>query len=77
MRPVGAGTGNRRCDRHWLQWLSDLAAPLVAELGLPFLSHGEATLADGSDIAFDVWEVTVLWDGATLSVEADLGDLTP
>ena len=34
-------------------------------------------MADGSDIAFDVWEVTVLWDGATLSVEADLGDLTP
>ena len=54
-----------------------LPPPLVAELGLPFLSHGEATLADGSDIAFDVWEVTVLWDGATLSVEADLGDLTP
>ena len=50
---------------------------LVTELGLPFLSHGGATLADGSRIAFDVWEVTVLWDGAALSVEADESDTTP
>ena len=39
--------------------------------------NGGATLADGSKIAFDVWEVTVLWDGATLSVEADEADTTP
>ena len=54
-----------------------LPSPLVAELGLPFLSHGGATLADDNNIAFDVWEVTVLWDGAALSVEADEADTTP
>ena len=50
---------------------------LVTELGLPLLSHGRAALANGSEIAFDVWEVTVLWDGAPLSVEADEADTTP
>ena len=54
-----------------------LPPTLVAELGLPFLSHGGATLADGSKIAFDVWEVTVLWDGAAVPVEADEADTTP
>ena len=54
-----------------------LPPTLVAELGLPFLSHGGATLADGSKIAFDVWEVTVLWGGAAVPVEADEADTTP
>lgn len=54
-----------------------LPPPLVAELGLPFLSHGCATLADGSTIAFDVWKVTVQWDDGALSVEADEPDATP
>ena len=53
-----------------------LPPALVAELGLSILSHGGATLADGSMIAFDVWEVTVLWDGTALSVEADEADTT-
>ena len=34
-------------------------------------------MADGRRIAFDVWEVTVLWDGAALSVETDEADTTP
>ena len=54
-----------------------LPPALVAELGLPLLSHGRAALADGSTIAFDVWEVTALWDGMALSVEADEADTTP
>ena len=54
-----------------------LSPALVTELGLPFLSHGGATLADGSRISFDVWEVTALWDGAALSVEADESDTMP
>ena len=54
-----------------------LPPALVAELGLPLLSHGRATLANGSEIAFDVWEVTALWDGVAMSVEADEADTTP
>ena len=35
----------------------------VAELGLPFVSIGRATLAGGNEIVYDVCGVAVLWDG--------------
>ena len=54
-----------------------LPPALVAELGLPFTSIGQATLADGSEVAFDVYGVTVLWDGAARLVEADEVDASP
>ena len=54
-----------------------LPPALVAELGLPFASIGQATLADGSEVAFDVYGVTVLWDGAARLVEADEADASP
>ena len=57
--------------------LLTLPPDLVAELELPFVSIGWATLGDGSEVAFDVWGVTVLWDGAARSVEADEADTTP
>ena len=44
-----------------------LPTTLVSELGLPFVSIGRATLADGSEIAYDVYGATVLWDGQALS----------
>lgn len=34
-------------------------------------------MADGSEVAFAVWGVTVLWDGAARFVEADEADATP
>ena len=54
-----------------------LPTAMVVELGLPFEGHSRATLADGSEIAFDVWGVTVLWDGEARAVEADEADATP
>ena len=50
---------------------------LVTELGLPFTSIGRATLADGSEATFDVYSVTVLWDGQPRYIEADAADTTP
>lgn len=50
---------------------------LVAELGLPFISISSGTLADGSEVDFDVWGITVLWDGAARFIEADEADTTP
>ena len=50
---------------------------LVAELGLPVVGDGEATLADGSEVVFDVHSVTVLWDGQSRYVEADATGGTP
>ena len=54
-----------------------LPTELVAELGLPFVSIGRATLADGSEIAYDVHEAGVLWNGRPMLIEADAADATP
>jgi len=54
-----------------------LPTTLVSELELPFVSIGQATLADGSEIAYDVYGATVLWAGQAVYVEADAADTTP
>lgn len=49
-----------------------LALPplLVADLELPIVGDGEAILADGKEVAFNVYGVTALWDGLLRYVEA-------
>lgn len=47
-----------------------LPTALVAELGIPFAYMGRATLADGSEAAFDVYDATVLWNGQPGYVES-------
>ena len=54
-----------------------LPPALVAELGLSVVGDGEATLADGSEAAFDVYGVTALWDGQPRYVETDAVGNTP
>lgn len=46
-----------------------LPPTLVADLGLPVVGDGEAVLADGSEAAFDVYGVTLLWNGQVRYVE--------
>jgi clan AA aspartic protease len=50
---------------------------LVTTLGLTRRSRGRALLADGSEALFDIYGVTVLWDGQQRYVEADAVDTTP
>ena len=50
---------------------------LATELGMRYRSRGWATLADGSEIAFDVYDVTVLWDDQPRYIEAAVADATP
>jgi clan AA aspartic protease len=40
-----------------------LPTTLVTQLGLPFAGTTRATLSDGREVAIDVFEATVLWDG--------------
>ena len=54
-----------------------LTSSVVAELGLPYRGHGEAILADGSVATFDVYDVTVMWDGIVRHVAASAVDSTP
>ena len=48
-----------------------LALPptLVADLELPVVGDGEAVLADGKEVSFNVYGVTAVWDGLPKYVE--------
>ena len=50
---------------------------LATELGLTLEGTGRATLADGSEVTFDLYEIAVLWDGQPRYVLADEADTTP
>ena len=50
---------------------------LVADLGLPAVGDGEAVLADGSEAAFDVYGVTILWDGEPRYIETGAVGVDP
>ncbi len=50
---------------------------LATELGMRYRSRGWATLADGSEVTFDVYDVAVIWDGQPRYIEADAADATP
>ncbi len=50
---------------------------LARELGLALEGTSRATLADGSEVTFDVYDVGVLWDGQPRYVLADAADTTP
>ena len=41
---------------------------VIDTLGLAFRSRGSAELADGSEIQFDIFAATVLWDGSPRSI---------
>ena len=54
-----------------------LPTTLVADLGLPFAYMGQAILANDAQVDFDVYYVTVLWDGQARDIEADATGSTP
>lgn len=57
--------------------LLTLPPSVVFDLRLPYTSRGEASLADGSVAGFDVYGVTVLWDGQPRYIEADEASSIP
>ena len=54
-----------------------LPTALVAELGLSFAYIGWAFLANDDKVAFDVHDVTVIWDGQSRHIKADATGSTP
>ena len=57
--------------------LLTLPPSVVSELGLHHRGYGEARLADGSVAEFDIYSVTVLWDGQPRLIEADEASSIP
>lgn len=54
-----------------------LPPALIAAFGLRWLCRQQGELADGSFVAFDVYEATVDWDGQPRGVEVEAADAQP
>ena len=54
-----------------------LPAALISSLGLPFRSRGSAVIADGSEIEFDIFAATVIWDGVPRGVLVEAAETEP
>jgi clan AA aspartic protease len=54
-----------------------LPTELIHELGSPFVTRQQGELADGSLDMFDVYEVTIFWNGAWATVEVEAVDAQP
>ena len=50
---------------------------LVEELKLPSVASASAILADGSEVTFEVYRVTILWDDNPRPVHAYMSDAAP
>ena len=57
-------------------WLS-LSPDFIAALRLIWKRRGRATLADGSECVFDVYEAVVVWDGQLLTIPVDEAESDP
>ncbi|HEY7547429.1 MAG TPA: clan AA aspartic protease [Blastocatellia bacterium] len=51
-----------------------LPPSMITALALSRLGRGRAVLADGSEDVFDIYEATIMWDGQSLTIEADSAD---
>ena len=49
----------------------------IDDLGLPWRRRGRALLADGSESVFDIYEATIIWDGAPRRIAVDAADTDP
>ena len=50
---------------------------VIASLGFRWLMFGHATLADGSERVFNIYEGVVLWDGHPVTIDVDEMDAEP
>src|SRR5206468_2028208 len=63
-------------DTGYTGWLT-LPPNVVAALGLTWRERGGATLADGSQALFDVYDAIVVWDGQPITIPVDAIDADP
>jgi clan AA aspartic protease len=54
-----------------------LPLDLITELGLPFIGQSRAVLGDGSEILYDMFEVSVIWSGGARLVNVDAAETEP
>lgn len=57
-------------------WLS-LPSDFIKMLGLPWKRRGRATLGDGSECVFDIYEAVVVWDSQFITIPIDEAESDP
>ena len=50
---------------------------LVRDLGLPFVTNGQAILANGGEATFDIHSVTMVLDGQPRGIDVYVSDTAP
>ncbi len=63
-------------DTGYTGWLT-LPPEIVSKLGLAWRERGGATLADGSQALFNVYNATVVWDSNLVIIPVDEIDAEP
>ena len=63
-------------DTGFTGWLT-MPPDIIRTLQLPWREWGAAILADGSQIVFDVYDATILWDGQLVVIPVDEADAEP
>lgn len=54
-----------------------LPSAIIAELELPWSYRDRATLGDGSETLFDIYEANVIWDGQFREIEINSANTEP
>jgi clan AA aspartic protease len=67
---------NTLVDTGFNGWLT-LPPDIITVLALPWQRYGRAQLADGSEKHFDIYEVSILWDGQTRTISVYEMDAEP
>jgi len=57
--------------------LLTLPPDVIAELALEWKESSEATLADGSNVFYDVYEGTIIWDAGIIAIAIDESESEP
>jgi clan AA aspartic protease len=63
-------------DTGFTGWLT-LPPELIAELRLLWRGFGHGILADGSECFYDIYQVSVLWDGRVRRIRVSEADMKP
>jgi clan AA aspartic protease len=67
---------NAAIDTGFKGFLS-LPSAIIAELELPWSYRDRATLGDGSETLFDIYEASVIWDGQFREIEINSANTEP
>ena len=78
---VGNQSGQRKAidaviDTGFTGFVS-LSSSIITELNLPWSYRDRGTLGDGSEVIFDIYLATAIWDGQVRTIEVNAAETEP